>query len=46
MVEDGRILPLKIYFESGTRRLQEEDRKRSLNCMLAVELIRHDFASE
>ena len=46
VVEDGRILPLKIYFESGTHRLQEEDRKRSLNCMLAVELIRHDFASE
>lgn len=39
-------LTFEDIFESGARRLQEEARKRSLNCMLAFELIRHDFASQ
>ena len=45
-VEDGRILPLKMNVKSGARRLRRELRKRSLNGMLAIELIDHDFVSE
>lgn len=45
-VEGGRTLPLKMYFESGARGLHQDARKRFLNGMLAVELIKHENASE